>query len=273
VQEEAKEQILVAARDLRIGSELVEGDLRWQEWPKNALFAGAIVREDVETPEEALSGRLNRNISADEPVLESAIVKDEGNYLAATLDKGMRAIAINVKADTMAGGFIGPGDYVDVLLTYENRIDTDKDDDLAKRVTNTNISKYATETILENVRVLAVDQLAKRDEEDAKIGKTVTLAVSLKDAEKLALSSEMGNLTLALRSIGDNDVTVQKWPVITDRRLTRILDELYKEYFEKRAQIEAGEDPDLMDSANTAGVRAPIVRIYNGSLVEEVPAR
>jgi pilus assembly protein CpaB len=272
VTEEAKVQVLVAAKDLKLGKDLAPEDLRWQEWPEGALFSGAIVRKDEESPEDVLTGRLNRSVSADEPVLESAVVKDEGNYLAASLPEGMRAIAINVKAETMAGGFVGPGDYADVILTYESRIETDKDNKLAERVANFNIDKYAAETILENVKVLAVDQTAKREEEDAKVGRTVTLAVDLKAAEKLALAAEMGELTLVLRSLGDDKKIVKKWPVITDQRMTNILDEVYAEYLKERA-ILADKANSLRENPNITGVKASIVRIYNGSSVEEVSAR
>ncbi len=272
VSEEVKEYILVAAKDLKLGAELKPGDLRWQAWPKSAIFPGAIKREADEKPEEIVSGRLNRTLLTDEPLLKSAIVSNNSN-LSALLPKGMRAIAITVKAETMAGGFIGPGDYVDVLLTYETKISTDRDDKLAKNVADAIVSKYATETILENIKVLAVDQAAEREKPDAKIGKTVTLAVTLKDAEKLALSSEMGLLVLALRSLGDNEVSEMRWPVITDRRLTKILEEIYGEYIRKISTNDNGQEAQTVPLTNTSGVGSSIVRIYNGNSVQDVPVR
>ncbi len=269
--EEAKVQVLVAANDLKVGEDLKPEDLRWQEWPKSAVFPGAVVKKDDMTAKDALVGRLNRDIAAGEPVLESSIIMESTDNLATILPKGMRAIAINVKADTMAGGFVGPGDYVDVILTYQApRLDT-RHDKLAQKILENNIDKYASETILENIKVLAVDQMAQRDE-DAKVGRTVTLAVAPVEAEKLALSVEMGDLMLALRSIGDGQLITKKWPVVTDRRIISVLDEVEAEYLKKKAEINEWEAPTDSENINTTGVNPSIVRIYNGSSVSNVTA-
>jgi pilus assembly protein CpaB len=111
----------------------------------------------------------------------------------------MRAVAIPVKANTMAGGFISPGDYVDVILTYRVRGGSNED-------TRTLVNQMASETILKNVKVLAVDQEAKRDDDTAKIARTVTLQVDTAGAEKVALGSEMGDIILSLRGLGDDKV-------------------------------------------------------------------
>lgn len=259
---EAPLEILVAAKDLKIGAELVEGDLRWQQWPEGSMFSGAIRRKDGQTPNEALEGRLARNLSAGEPVLKSALIQStKGNFVAGSLEPGQRAVAIEVKASTMAGGFVGPGDYVDVILTYRGQMYAINEDDvLAESVISRNLDKLATETILQNVRVLAVDQLAERPEDDEKIkvGKTVTVAVTAQQAEKLSLAREMGDITLALRGVGDNVHVAKEWQTISDTRLMQVDDEIVEEYQKIR---------------NETGISGDIMRIYSGNQMSAIQSR
>ncbi len=258
VVEEARVQVLVASGDLKTGAELNNENMRWQSWPEGAVFSGAIVRKEDEEPADVVEGRLARPVADAEPIIESVLVKKEGTFLAAALEPGMRAVAIEVDAGKMAGGFIGPGDFVDVVMVYKMTIKPEKGDTLAKQVVDFNLDKYAVETVLQNVRVLAIDQTAKRDDEQVKVGRTVTLAVSQLQSERLTLASEMGDLTLVLRGLGDDDVKERAWPTVTDARMTNIYDEVYAEYMEKK---------------NSSGVRGDIVRIYSGDMVQDVPTR
>ena len=258
--EEAKVQILVADRNLGIGRELQPGDTRWQDWPESSLFPGALIREDGISADEALEGRLARNIAEGEPIMNSALLgQTKGNLVAASLEPGQRAIAIEVNASSMVGGFIGPGDFVDVILTYRDSVRTEDDNPEVQKMIALNLDKIATETILQNVKVLAVDQLAQRPEDDKiKVGKTVTLAVGAQDAERLSLARELGELNLVLRGVGDNAAFEKKWPTVSDSRLTSVRDEIFKEY-------------DKMQEE--AGVNRNIVRIYSGEQVTTIPAR
>jgi len=244
----ATTQILTAARDLPSGQELVAGDTKWQEWPEGAVFAGAIRREGEQVAEEAASGRLRQAVAAGQPILLSGLVKGEqGNFLAGTLKEGMRAIGISVKAQTMVGGFIAPGDSVDVIVTYQVQID-DRDNPAISAM----VSRHASETVLENVRVLAVDQEAMREEDAAKIARTVTLEVDAQGAEKLSLAEEMGEVTLALRGIGDKGLRETE-TMTTDVQMSRVLKSLSK--------IQGGSGPSGM------------VRVYNGSEATNMPVR
>lgn len=259
--QEAKVEVLVAAKDLKLGRELSAGDLRWQDWPETSLFPGAVIRQDEQDASQALQGRLARNISQDEPLMRSALLAtDKGNLVAARLSPGMRAIAIDVEAATMVAGFIGPGDYVDVILTYKESVKADADENPAiKNMIRMNLDKMATETILQNVKVLAVDQNADRPEEDnIKVAKTVTLEVTIQDAERLALASDLGELKLMLRGVGDDAIVEKKWKTVSDARLTNVDDEIYAEYEEMKKD---------------SGIRPDIVRIYNGNAVQVVPAK
>jgi pilus assembly protein CpaB len=230
--------------------------------------------EDKKTT-EILEGRLSRNVQKGEPILKSALISEtRGNFVAATLGKGMRAVAINVKAANMVGGFATPGDYVDVILTYKKSIKYEGPDNPdIENMIERNLDSYATETVLQNVKVLAVDQSTsmvgggggsggegekKKKDKDGKVkvGKTVTLEVDIKGAEVLALSSRMGDLSLALRGIGDDRIITEKVPVTTDARITNIFDEVLEEI--RKTQVNSGQV-------------SQIVRIYRGEKVEDLP--
>jgi len=251
--------ILVASKDLAIGHKLMDGDMRWMEWPEStALFKGAIKRKSGdESADGVLEGRLSRAVSEGEPMMKSVILVAKGNFVAASLEPGQRAVAVEVSAATMAGGFVTPGDFVDVILTYKSRMYAINEDDvLAETVISRNLDKLATETILQNIKVLAVDQRAKKPDDDkVKVARTVTLAVDARQAEMLALSSEMGDLTLALRGVGDDTVKEKAWLTVSDVRMMQVDDEIVEEYEKIR---------------NDAGITGNIMRIYNGGQVSTV---
>ncbi len=252
-------EVLVAAKDLPKGSTLQSGDMRWESWPENALFNGAIIREGDQDAHEALEGRLDRSFAKGEALSKRALIKSDGNFVAARLQAGERAVSIKLKAEDMVAGFIRPGAFVDVILTYKHRVVVDKSEPARIRdMISMSIDKLATETILENVRVLAIDQDAEQKSDDAiKVGKTVTLAVSTRDAEALALASEMGTLTLSMRGIGD-DMPNKAESSLTDARLTTIDNEIHAEYVRLKKE---------------SGVTTNTVKIYNGAQVETIPVR
>ncbi len=257
---EQKVEVLVAARDLGIGLELKDGDTRWQEWPKASVFPGAVVRTENGEAGKALMGRLARDINKGEPVMKTALLgESKGNFVAASLEPGMRAIAIEVSASSMVGGFMGPGDFVDIILTYKQSLTTEDEDPRVKTMMEMNIDQLASETILQNIKVLAVDQAAKRPEDDkVKVAKTVTLAVTAREAEDVALAQEMGELTLSLRGVGDDKLVVKEWPTVSDARLVNIDNEVFTEY--EKMKKDTGINPD-------------IVRIYSGTQVQDLPAK
>lgn len=255
------QEVLVAAKDLKKGSELGEGDTRWQAWSEDTLFKGAIIRDGDEEPEDALTGRIERSFSRGEPLLRRDILKEStANFVVARLKEGERAVSIKVNAEDMVAGFITPGSFVDVILTYRQRIDIEDDSPEVQTMLALNIDNIATETILENIRVLAIDQKAEVEEDDKiKVGKTVTLAVPIRHAEVLALASELGEITLAMRGIGD-DAKNDDAPAITDARLTSIATEIFKKYEELKKD-------------SSTGVRANTVKVYNGAQVQNIPVR
>lgn len=259
IQAEAKVEVLVAKAALKVGYQPTEADLKWQSWPKSAIFPGAIVkRSPDEKIADLVKGKLSRPVAADEPILRTSLIVDPGNNMAAMLDPGMRAVAIDVKANTSVGGFVGPGDYVDVILVYKPEIrPLDNADYLSRKVITENIEKIASETILKKIKVLAIDQTADRPEDKIKVGKTVTLAVDARGAEVLALAQQMGDLTLSLRGLGD-EVDPAAAETVTDARLTRIAREI---------------DQEILNAKKTLGIRNNLVRVYTGDNVKDVPSR
>lgn len=249
-------EVLVAAKNLQLGKTLEAGDMRWQKWPADSVFSGLVKRDKNERAEKALEGRLARAVSSGEPMLKSALLSNtQGNIVAASLEKGQRAVSIGVSATSMVSGFITPGDHVDVVLTYKENID-DGGDDMADSFIAMNLDKLAVETILQNVKVLAVDQLAKSPKDNkVKVGRTVTLAVDLERAETLALASEIGTLNLVLRGVGDDAEVAPSWPINSDARLTKMDDDVLARY---REHVKA-----------TGGDRRTI-KIYNGNALQSV---
>lgn len=260
VEQEPKAEILVVAKDLSIAHELKEGDLKWQTWPESSLFPGAVVRKEGLSADEALEGRLRRDVSEGEPMLSSYIIGEtKGNFVAASLEPGQRAVSIQTSAQTSVAGFVSPGDFVDVVLTYNQRVNVDDDDPRVQQMLSQNLNQRAAETILENVKILAIDQQATRPEEDqVRVGKTVTLALDVEDAERIILAQQIGELTLVLRGVGDEAPIDRQWPIISDARLVKVDDEIFEEYTKLK---------------NETGIQTNNVRIYSGEAVQVIPAR
>lgn len=245
--------ILVASKVIFAGEEITKENVKWMEWPLSNMVKGSIKRAKDMKLKDIVGERVKTRIEKGLPILKNQLVDGEdSSMLSATLSPGMRAVAIDVKAWSMAGGFILPGDRVDVVLTYQVRMSGMRDN---PEIQGT-INKYASETILENVKVLAIDQRTKKGkkkEEAAKVGKTVTLEVDARGAEKLFLARSMGDLSLSLRGVGDTTVKEKK-QFTTDVSVSDVMKEI------TRIQ----EDTD--------GVRN-VIRVYNGENVRTVPVK
>lgn len=232
-------KVLVAARDLQPGQRLTDADLEWKDWAVedvNPVFitdgsvpipqaeaaaearaeaaeaeaedAGVEAARRVAEAAEALAtggakadfvGSVVREpILAGEPIVARKIVRaGDSGYMAAYLQPGMRAMAVSVSVETAAGGFILPGDRVDVLLTREVDLGNVGTPESAR-------SRFASSTVMQNVKVLAIDQSTRADEnEQAVVGATATLELGPRDAEALALAKSEGELSLVLRSYAD----------------------------------------------------------------------
>ena len=192
----ASVDVLVAKSDIAMGKTVSPGDVQWQEWPISAASGNFIRKKDRPNAIETLSGSIARApFVTGEPIREAKLVNAKGSgFMAAILPTGMRAISTQISPETGAGGFILPNDHVDVILTRREK-DADKSGGGAS---------HSSETILSNVRVLAIDQaVEEKNGQKVVVGKTATLELSPPQAETLALSQQLGTLALALRSITD----------------------------------------------------------------------
>lgn len=196
-------QVLVAARKIDIGAKLTEADLRWQEFPEPSIASVYFTKSrNPEAIRELMGGIARAEIFAASPITPGKIVKaGDGGFMSAILEGGMRAMAIKIAPESGAGGFILPGDRVDVLLTRQVTV---------RDESGQNVRDIVSETLLENVRTLAIDQTVNdpgaAESGSAKttssvIGKTATLQVTPAQAQTLASAIEGGTLSLALRSL------------------------------------------------------------------------
>jgi pilus assembly protein CpaB len=196
-------EVLVANAEIGMGNTVSAQDLRWQTWPAAAAGASFIRKNDRPDAINQLAGSIARApVSDGEPIREAKLIHANGSgYMAAILPTGMRAVSTDISPETGAGGFILPNDHVDVILTRR-----DRDAEQA----NGGIEAHVSETILTNVRVLAIDQtVEEKNGQRVVVGKTATLELSSQLAEKLALAHQLGSLSLALRSLVDSGMQQQ----------------------------------------------------------------
>ena len=189
--------VLVAKTEIGVGRAISAQDMQWQAWPAATTGPTFIRRNEHPDAIEQLAGSIARlPTEAGEPIRESKLIKSKGSgYLAAILPSGMRAVSTEITAETSAGGFILPNDHVDVILSRRDRE--------AERATG--IETPVAETILSDVRVLAIDQTVQEKEgQRVVVGRTATLELTPRQVETLGMARQMGTLSLALRSLVDS---------------------------------------------------------------------
>lgn len=197
-------KILVAKVAMPTGSFVQEEQLRWQIWPDDDVPDSYLTEEEI-TPEDLkkkIHGSVvRRGFTAGEPIVAARIIspRDRG-FLAAVLRPGFRAIAIRVNATSGVSGLVFPGDRVDIILTH---LITDRTGEDA-------IERRASETILENVRVLAIDQTVSEDTSAPSVASNFTLEVTPKQAEMLSVVRELGGLSISLRSLAKSEEELQR---------------------------------------------------------------
>jgi len=187
-------EVLVASRDIVPGHILSVDLVRWDPWPKSAVSSSLITKDKQPDIAKAVEGTVVRApLVAGQPITDASIVHaGSAGFLAATIKPGMRAIALNVTAQTSAGGFVLPNDRVDVVLTRE-------------LPGGGNPKQYESSTILRDVRVLAVDQTSHQEkDQQSVVGKTTTVELTPVQAELMAHAEQTGVLSLTLRALGDS---------------------------------------------------------------------
>src|ERR1700704_4164240 len=188
--------VLVASKDVAPGHILSVDLVRWDSWPKSAVSSTLITKDKQSDISRAVAGAVVRSpLVAGQPITDASIVRaGSAGFMAATIKPGMRAISVPVTAETSAGGFILPNDRVDVLMTRDLAAGTGAPKNIESR------------TVLQDVRVLAVDQVAHQEkDQQSVVGKTATLELTPGQAELLAQAGQWGSLSLALRALGDSD--------------------------------------------------------------------
>ncbi|HEX3700480.1 MAG TPA: Flp pilus assembly protein CpaB [Phenylobacterium sp.] len=193
-------QVLVAATPLQAGAILKPGQVRWQAWPAGAATTGYLTQAN--TGLDQMNGAVVRtSVDVGEPLTTTRVVQpgDRG-FLAAVLRPGYRAVTVNVTASTGVAGFVLPGDHVDLILSH------------ALAGGGPGDRRFVSETVLEDVRVLAMDQRdapakdardLKDPKKDIAIPQTATLEVTPKGAEIVAVTGQLGPLSLSLRSLAE----------------------------------------------------------------------
>jgi len=276
-------KVLVAAKDLPVGTILDQTSLKFVAWPKESMQDSYYAQSAQDSDPSKLAGTVVRYpITAGQPVTRGSLVGPEDRgFLAAALSPGMRAVTVPVTATSGLAGFVFPGDHVDIVLTES----VNGSGDQALKV---------SETILRNVRVLATDQRYTDKDTDGKVkvqqASNVTLEVTPKIAEKIAVAQSVGSLSLSLRSLSDTSSDVDqavasgsvKIPAGTSPDAERqMLNAFANRPIDTDTTFTTGGDvsrfqPRTVQKAPAAGGSAPaysgpVVRIARGNDVSVVP--
>jgi pilus assembly protein CpaB len=190
--------IVLASKPLRFGNELSKQTLREVAWPEEALPAGSFssIAELIGSGRRVVLTAIEQN----EPVLNSKITgPGQRATLSAVIRDGFRAVTVRVNDVEGVGGFILPGDRVDVMLTRQ----------IDKTSANTDV-------VLQNTRVLAIDQIADERSDKPAVVKAVTLEVDTIGAQKISLAASIGTLSLSLRKAGEADAGYTRRISISD---------------------------------------------------------
>ncbi|MEX0582897.1 MAG: Flp pilus assembly protein CpaB [Sneathiella sp.] len=193
---ESKLKVLVAATDLPAGTLVQEQHLKWQAWPDDASDIEDIyVVEKVRPLEDFIGTVVRQGIVEGEPITDARMVKPgQSGFLAAVLNPGKRAVSIPIDITSGIAGFVFPGDRVDVILTHSIVKESEMEGE-------TSGARRASETILTDVRIVAMDQSTNDQLQEASVRRVATLEVTPKGAEIVAVATELGRLTLSLRSL------------------------------------------------------------------------
>lgn len=205
----APPMVLVAKGNLPAGQFVRPENLRWMPWPEDGVAANYIV-QDKHRIEDFVGAVVRSGLTDGEPVTEARVVRpgDRG-FMAAVLTPGLRAVTVPVTVSSGNAGFVFPGDRVDLILTF------------SVKPTNTagasggaqQDEHRASETLLTDIRVLAVDQRSDDQAKDVVVAKTATLEVTPKQAEIIAVASSFGQLSFSLRSLASGEAADNAKPL------------------------------------------------------------
>lgn len=197
VQEIDYTQVLSVSEPMRKGDRVRDGDLKWIDWPTDALTEALIINDETAeiSAMDDLQGALVREplVPGDPLVMSRFIRAGDAGIMAALLKPGMRAVTVRISVDTAAGGFIQPGDKVDIILQESVQPDL--------MLGGSGQATFVASTIFENVTVLAIDQAFSTNPEGgaAIAGSNATLELSQRDSERITVAQAKGELSLILR--------------------------------------------------------------------------
>jgi pilus assembly protein CpaB len=196
----ATTKVAVAASPLVYGTDITPDKIRFVDYPNSSLPAGVFTNAaQLIPPGKKRIALLPMGLN--EPILSTKISGiGQGASIAALLPEGMRAASVRINDVSGVAGFVQPNDSVDVLIT--------------RNVDN----QQLTDVLLQNVRVIAIDQQARNAEGSPKVGRSATLEVNPVDAQKLALAQEVGTLSLVLRKSGEQNNPVVETISMNDLR-------------------------------------------------------
>lgn len=177
--------VLVASRDIAFGAVIEPQSVSTIAWPADAVPIGVYTDPDLLLADEGQEPRRARRAISQGELMLASRVSDFGEKVTITqsLTPGSRAMAISVDAETAVGGFVTPGDYVDVVLTQGSS------------------ETMRAVTILQDIRVLGVDQDANEQNDAPEVARTVTVEVTPDEGQRLALAQRAGTLSLTLRDL------------------------------------------------------------------------
>ncbi|HAY06075.1 MAG TPA: Flp pilus assembly protein CpaB [Hyphomonas sp.] len=188
-------QVLTVTRDFLVGETIKSEDLQWSHWPKANVVEGYYVYTVVPASVEELNGAVVKTaLYKGEPLLPQKIVmKGEQGLLSAMMSPDMRAVSVEISAESASGGFVLPNDRVDLILTYDQKSQPERG--ISERT--------LASTIIQNVRILAIDQnfAVNAEGETARLGSTATIEVTPREAELVAMAQRVGKVTLSLRPL------------------------------------------------------------------------
>lgn len=209
-------EILVAKQPLGAGTILQPGHLEWRAWPRGGLIPAYAVKGS-RTAADFTGSVVRRGLATGEPLTAERVVKPgEGGFLAAVLSQGMRAVSVPLKAETGVSGLVLPGDRVDLIVTHQinEKIGAE----------NERVLRRGAETVLTNLRVIAIGQKTHDEKGQPMVAKTATLEVTSRQAEAVSLAVELGKISLSLRSLAqDGETPATALTLTRDTDISRML--------------------------------------------------
>lgn len=272
-------RVVIAKRDLALGT-FVQGnqDLDFAELPaatpaeplpavegqpavEGAPPANApketYLREDSVKLTDFNGAVVRRSLKAGEPVPQSALMKaGEGGFMSAVLEPGMRAVSIAVNATTGNAGFVSPGDRVDLIVTHRIK--------KSGAGESGNEESVVSETFVRDLRVVAVDQMLDNPENKAILAKTVTVECSSRQAEQIAVATEMGKISVVLRSLG----TAEKKPAPPEPE--DAANPVHLLFGDEAAEGGYTRDSDLSQLLDRKALMVPHVQVLRGDKSETI---